>query len=184
MRLNHIISRYWRAFVIWRQHENLKNERERLDREVRKRQEEASKLGISDMLIDIYRNGHSYQPWISNYQHGSLERSVTFLVNSKRYTLKWDKRDSPFDGMTTVTITLQGGDQDIFKDCVREDCDDFGLKYDVDPHGNNIAAYIPGEWVKDLRGALDAVAKQEENKKLRQKHSAAESDRLKTNFGL
>ncbi len=184
LRLDQTISRYWRAFVLWRQHEKLKNARERLDQEVGKRQEEASKLGITDMLMDIYKNGHGYQPWIGSYQSGSPQRSVTFLVKSKTYTIKWDRHDSPFDGVTTVTIPLQAGDRELFRDCVKEDCDDFGLKYAVDPHGNTIGAYVPGEWVKDLRTALDAVANHEKNKRFKEKHSEATLEDLKSKFGL
>src|SRR5690349_10426047 len=64
------LKRYWRGFVLWRQQEKLKKQRERLDEEVRRRKVEAAKLGITDMLIDIYKHGHGYQPWISNYESG------------------------------------------------------------------------------------------------------------------
>jgi hypothetical protein len=79
-----ILRRYWRGFVLWRQQEKLRKEREQLDEQIRKRKAEAAELGITEMLLDIYKNGHGYQPWISNYERVSLQDMV-FTMKGHRY---------------------------------------------------------------------------------------------------
>ena len=185
MRLNQTVKGYWRAFVLWRQQEKLRKQRERLEEGVRRRKAEAAKLGITNMLLDIYKNGHGYQPWISNYERRSIAET-TFSVKGHSYTVTWKKFRLPFSDTAaeTVTIRLQESDKELFTDSFEEDCNDFGLTYKINEHGHSITAYAPGPWVKDLRNALDAVVEQEKENALKEKHSRATLDDLKGRFGL
>lgn len=178
------LKRYWQAFLLWRGQEKLRRERERLDQEVRKRQKEAAELGITEMLLDVYRNGYRYQPWISNFQADPPTNSVTFLVKGKSYIIKSEEHINPFDYKTRVTITLHENGKELFRDSFTEDADQFGLTYDINKYGFSIAAYAPGEWVKNLRDALDAAAEQEKENASKARHSRAAIDDLKGRFGL
>ena len=170
MRLKQTMGKYLQAFISWRKQEKLRMQRERLDEEVVKRKAEAAKLGITDMLLDIYKNGHGYQAWISYYESGP-NKKTTFFIKGKSYTISWKEFNPPFDETTTITINLHASGKEVFTDSFQKDCDEFGLTYKINRHGSKIAAYVPGPWVNELRSALDAVAKREKGNTYREKHS-------------
>jgi hypothetical protein len=136
------------------------------------------------MLLDVYKNGYGYEPWITNYQSDSPKNNVNFSLKGKDYIIKWEEATNPFDEQTTVTMSLQDSERELFRDRFEEDCNEFGLTYDIDKYGYGIAAYTPGEWVMDFRGALDAVAEREEEIASKAKHSQSTLDDLKRKFGL
>jgi hypothetical protein len=116
MSLSRMINRYWRGFVLWREKEKLTTQRERLDEHVQKRKAEAAKLGITAMLLDVYKNGHGYQPVLTNYQYDPPKDSLTFSIKGRTYTVRLKKFRVPFSDTAaeTVTICLQEGDKELF----------------------------------------------------------------------
>ena len=136
------------------------------------------------MLLDVYKEGYGYQPWITNYQSNSPKSTVNFSIKGKSYILKWDKYTHSYDGSSTVTVSLSDSERELFRDNFKEDCDEFGLTYQIDKYGFGVKAYVPGQWVTDLKNALDGVAKQKQKDEFKARHAKSAMDDMKNKFGL
>jgi hypothetical protein len=54
------------------------------------RNEDAARLGISNILIRIAQNGRDYEPWVTEYDDRlskPYQELINFKVNDKLYTL-------------------------------------------------------------------------------------------------
>jgi hypothetical protein len=177
--------KYIKALVSSLEEAKLKWNRERLDREVRERQEKAAKLGITGMLLEIYEKGYGYQPWITNYQSDSPKTTVSFSIRDNSYGLKWHKYNNySDDGGSAVTVSLHGNGRELFRDSFKEDINEYGRSYKINEYGFSIQAYVPGEWVMDLKNALDGVAKQKQENEYKARHSQSVMEDIKNRFGL
>jgi hypothetical protein len=178
-----LIERYWRGFLLWRSREKLRKEREGLEQGVRERQEEAVKLGLTHMLIGFYREGESYQPWVSNFERPPRGNAI-FKVQGQSYTIEWNERRNPYDWATSITLSLHDEGKELYRDTFTLDCDEFGLVYKVDKDGRSIEAYIPAEWVKQFHTIVEAVRSRDQRTVEQAEHSRPVLDDMKSKFGL
>ena len=129
------------------------------------RNEDAARVGISDILIRIAQNGRDYEPWLTDYDDQSPETSkevITFKVNGKPYTLTLTNLGYPVLGdhdisdpdAQQVLMTLERPGMIFYEARINRSGKlhgglfSFGKPWEV-------LAYQHGNWVEEFKEVLE-----------------------------
>ena len=123
--------------------------------------EDAARLGISNILIRIAQNGRDYEPWVTEYDDRlskPYQKLINFKVNDKLYTLRLTNQQVPvpLNEAEFGLLVLERLGKTFYEARVYESTRLTGGWW---AYGKpwEVLTYLPGKWVEEFKDVLQNV---------------------------